>query len=132
MAVVAIKNPKNTSAPGPYMGFALQPIRLCYHLLREPDGTTVGIEYLDDVSIHRADGAVVLEQSKNSIAGKPIGDKSADLWKTFANWGDICETRGLDADHTTFVLYAAAPGQLGNLLLQMHAAIDDGQPKLRC
>ena len=69
---------------------------------------------------------MVLEQSKNSIAGKPIGDKSADLWKTFANWGDICETRGLDADHTTFVLYAAAPGQLGNLLLQMHAAIDDG------
>jgi len=29
---VAVKAVKH-AAPGPYLGFALQPVRLCYHLL---------------------------------------------------------------------------------------------------
>src|SRR5690349_9122610 len=88
MSDVVATKPKNTAAPGPYMGFALQPVRLCHHLLREPDSSSVGLEYFDDVSVHRDGGHVILEQSKNSIAAKALTDKSLDLWKTFANWGD--------------------------------------------
>lgn len=112
------------------MGFAIQPVRLCHHLLREPDSSGVGLEHFDDVSIHRDDGHVVLEQSKSSIAAKAITDKSLDLWKTFANWGDTCALKALDAANVTFVLYAAAPGAIGNLVNQMHAAIDDTAAKL--
>lgn len=130
MSDVVATKPRNTAAPGPYMGFALQPVRLCHHLLREPDSSSVGLEYFEDVSIHRDGDHVVLEQSKNSIAEKAITDRSLALWKTFANWGETCVLRGLDAANVTFVLYAAAPGAIGNLVYQMHAAIDDTAAKL--
>jgi hypothetical protein len=125
MNTETVEKPKSTAAPGPYMGFALQPVRLSYHLLRENDDVLVGLEYFDDVSVHYVDGHVVLEQSKNSIVGKPITDKSLDLWKSLANWADTCQLRALNPGNVTFVLYAGAPGAIGSLVTELHAAIDD-------
>ncbi|EIG60677.1 hypothetical protein [Bradyrhizobium sp. WSM1253] len=45
---VAVKAVKH-AAPGPYLGFSLQQVRLCYHLLTCPSGAQVSLELLDDV-----------------------------------------------------------------------------------
>jgi hypothetical protein len=125
MDTETVEKPKSSAAPGPYMGFALQPVRLSYHLLREGADVLVGLEYFDDVSVHYPNGYVLLEQSKNSIAGKAITDKSLDLWKTFANWADICKLRVLDPGKVEFILYAAAPGTIGAFVPELHTAIDE-------
>jgi hypothetical protein len=52
------------SAPGQYLGYALQPLRLCYHLLDCPPGAQVSLEHTDDVAVHYLDeGCTVLKTS---------------------------------------------------------------------
>lgn len=74
------------AAAGPYLGFALQPVRMCYHLLSCPRDASVSLEYLDDVAVHYADGTLLLEQCKSALTHNPISDWSDDLWKTVVNW----------------------------------------------
>ena len=82
---VAVKAARH-AAPGPYLGFALQPVRLCYHLLTCPKGAHVSIEHLDDVAIHQPDGSILLEQTKSALKQNPLSDWAPDLWKAIANW----------------------------------------------
>lgn len=109
------------AAAGPYLGFALQPVRMCYHLLRSPSDSSVSLEYLDDVAVHYADGTVLLEQCKSALAHNPISDWSGDLWKTVANWLDAVETHKVDGAKTLFQLYVTPPKH-GKLSAAMHAA----------
>ncbi|MFX8895388.1 hypothetical protein ABTM96_19850, partial [Acinetobacter baumannii] len=74
------------SAPGQYLGFALQPVRAFHHLLTCPRGAKVALEHLDDVSVHYSDGTIYLEQTKSALSHNPLADAAVDLWKTFANW----------------------------------------------
>lgn len=111
------------AAAGPYLGFALQPVRLCYHLLSSPRDSSVSLEYVDDVAVHYADGTLLLEQCKSALAHNPISDWSEDLWKTFANWLDAVETQKVDGAKTSFHLYVT-PTKLGKLSAAMHAAAD--------
>ncbi len=39
---IAVKGLKH-AAPGPYLGFALQPVRFCFHLLDSPKGAKVSL-----------------------------------------------------------------------------------------
>ena len=73
-------------APGQYLGFAIQPVRLCYHLLTCPAKAKVSLEYLDDVAIHYCDGSVLLEQAKSALSQNPLSDWAIDFWKCLANW----------------------------------------------
>lgn len=111
------------AAAGPYLGFALQPVRLCYHLLRSPGDSSVSLEYLDDVAIHYADGTVLLEQCKSALAHNPISDWSDDLWKTIANWLDAVGTHKIDGAKAFFQLYVTPP-KPGKLSTAIHAAAD--------
>ncbi len=111
------------AAAGPYLGFALQPVRLCYHLLSSPRDSCVSLEYLDDVAVHYADGRVLLEQCKSALAHNPISDWSDDLWKTVANWLDAVETQKVDGAKASFQLYVTPP-KFGKLSAAMHAASD--------
>lgn len=111
------------AAAGPYLGFALQPVRLCYHLLRSPSDSSVSLEYLDDVAVHYADGRVMLEQCKSALAHNPISDWSDDLWKTIANWLDAVETHTVDGAKTSFQLYVTPP-KAGKMSSAMRAATD--------
>jgi hypothetical protein len=113
-----------TVAPGQYLGYSLQQVRLCYHLLRAPDAQTVSLEYLDDVAVHRPDGTVLLEQSKSALTGNPISDRSEELWKTFANWADLVADGTVDAITDDFSLYVT-PYKNGKLVLAMHEAVSD-------
>ena len=110
-------------AAGPYLGFALQPVRLCYHLLNSPSDSSVSLEYLDDVAVHYADGTLLLEQCKSALAHNPISDWSDDLWKTIANWLDWADTQTIDGANTSFQLYVTPP-KPGKLSIAIHAATD--------
>lgn len=111
------------AAAGPYLGFALQPVRLCYYLLSSPSDSSVSLEYLDDVAVHYADGTLLLEQCKSALAHNPLSDWSDDLWKTIANWLDAAETQKVDAANTSFQLYVTPP-KPGKLSIAIDAATD--------
>jgi len=103
---VAVKAAKH-AAPGPYLGFALQPVRLCYHLLTCPSGAHVSLELLDDVAIHRADGTLALEQTKSALKQNPLSDWAADLWKAIANWLDSAASGAIDPSKCQFRIYVS-------------------------
>jgi len=109
------------SAPGQYLGFALQPVRMCFHLLRESDGSHVSLEYLDDVAIHHADGSVVVEQAKSALSHNPLSNWSGDLWKTIANWLHAIHAEQLDISKTYFHLYVT-PAKTGKFASLLNAA----------
>ncbi|WP_374470337.1 ABC-three component system protein [Phenylobacterium sp.] len=122
MSAVELKPPKS-AAPGPYLGFSLQSVRLCHHLFKASDGDVVGIEAEDDVTVYRANGDLVLEQCKSALASNPISDRAEALWNTFANWADRCK-EGLNPDKAFFDLYVT-PVKAGPLVEALHAAITD-------
>lgn len=93
------------SAPGQYLGFALQPVRLFYHLLTCPKDAKVSLEFLDDVAVHYADGSLLLEQTKSALKQNPISDWAEDLWKTFDNWLTMLKASECSAGSTRFRLY---------------------------
>jgi hypothetical protein len=93
------------AAPGPYLGFALQPLRLCFHLLTCPNGAQVSLEYLDDVAIHFPAGNIVLEQTKSALSQNPITNWSDEFWKTIANWIRAIESKRVDGHTSAFRLY---------------------------
>lgn len=97
------------SAPGQYLGFALQPVRFCYHLLTCGKGAKVSLEHLDDVAIHNADGTVCLEQMKSALKTNPLSNWAIDFWKTLANWAGAVEDGLVEAGKAQFRLYVTPP-----------------------
>ena len=121
MSVLKLDKPSKSAAPGQYLGYSLQQVRLCYHLFRVPEGDFVSLEHSDDVAVHRQDHSLLLEQSKSSLKGNPAADRAVDLWKTFANWSDLCVDGKVSPTTTDFRLYVT-PLKIGNLVGSMHAA----------
>lgn len=109
------------SAAGPYLGFALQPVRLCYYLLCSPDDATVSLEHLDDVAVHYSDGTVVVEQCKSALSHNALSDWSGDFWKAIANWLDAIRAQQIAVDKAAFTLYVT-PVWAGSLATAMHTA----------
>jgi hypothetical protein len=101
---VAVKAAKH-AAPGPYLGFALQPVRLCYQLLTCPKGAQVSLEFLDDVAVHNRDSTVILEQTKSALRQNPLSDWAVDLWKALANWLDTVSNGTIVPETSQFRLY---------------------------
>lgn len=93
------------SATGQYLGYALQPVRLFYHLLSCPADAEVGLEYADDVSVHSSDGSTLVEQCKSALKSNPISDWAEDLWKTFHLWIDNANAGVYNPAKTRFQLY---------------------------
>ncbi|MHC2289000.1 ABC-three component system protein [Bradyrhizobium barranii] len=109
------------SAPGQYLGYALQPLRLCYHLLHCPPGAQVSLEHTEDVAVHFLDGSQLLEQDKSALKQNPISDWADDLWKTIAHWlGDI-QTGAIDPASTTFRIYVT-PAHEGEIAAALSVA----------
>lgn len=103
-------SPTKAAAPGQYLGYSLQQLRLCHHLLRTKGDYQVSFEFLDDIAIHMPDGRVALEQCKSATSGNPVGDRAVDLWKTFATWADLAKDGKIDAAKTEFWMYVAPKG----------------------
>lgn len=111
------------SAAGPYLGFALQPVRLCYYLLSSPLDSSVSLELLDDVAVHYADGELLLEQCKSALSHNALSDWSEDLWKALANWLDVIASGKIDIAKSSFRIYVTPP-RAGKISSAMHAASD--------
>lgn len=120
MNVTDLAKPKS-AAPGQYLGFALQPVRLCHYLFEAPDGCSASLEHIEDVALHLPDGRVVLEQTKSSLTGNPASDRSKDLWNTLANWADICVAGTVDSKSSEFRYYVT-PVCSGDLVKRLHSA----------
>ena len=121
MDTTAVTGKSKTAAPGQYLGYGVQSVRLCHHLLKVPTGCSVSLEYVDDIAIHYADGSLLLEQAKSALTGNPLSDGSFELWKTFANWASLCVEETIDPAYTKFRLYVT-PAKEGGLSRLMHEA----------
>ena len=120
MSCTTIQSVKH-SAAGPYLGFALQPVRLCYYLLCSANDSTVSLELLDDVAVHHSDGTVLLEQCKSALSHNAVSDWSDDFWKAIANWLEAIQSKKVDGAKATFQLYVTPP-RSGKISSTMHAA----------
>lgn len=100
-----------SNAPGQLLGYSIQFPRALYHLLRIGPGETVCIEVLGDVAVTMKNNEVITEEDKSSLHGKPITDKSTDLWKTFSNWIVPIKEGVLDAKKTRYILYCNKSGK---------------------
>jgi hypothetical protein len=101
--------PTKHSAAGQYLGYALQPVRLFYHLLTCPKGARVSLEYLDDVAVHYSDGSLYLEQTKSAQKQNPVSDWAIDLWKAFDNWVAMVDDGVCVAGASRFSIYVTPP-----------------------
>lgn len=132
-----------SSAPGSYLGYSIQPTRMCLHLLQAPRGSFVALEVLDDVDIVLPDDSAVVEQIKSGLVINPISNWSADLWKTFSNWIDAINDGLIDLKKTRFRLYvvqkkkgeyaenlsfAHTETQAKNVIEEIRQAYDNEQP----
>jgi hypothetical protein len=111
------------SAPGPYLGFALQPVRLCYYLLNGENDDVVSIETRDDIEITTGK-KLVLEQTKSALSHNPVSDFAMDLWKTFSNWITQIKNDQVVPSDTRFRLYVT-PIYTGEIVSMLHAAKTD-------
>lgn len=103
------------AAPGQYLGYALQPVRLCYHLLASPEGASVSLEHLDDIAVHHADGTIELEQAKSALSQNPLTNWAPDLWKSVSNWLDAIDAGEVGVDSTAFRLYVVPSKRVGKI-----------------
>lgn len=113
--------PSKYSAPGQYLGYALQPVRLCHHLLDCPPGAHVSLEHTEDVAIHYPEGLQLLEQTKSALKQNPISDWADDLWKTIANWLNNIKAGEVDPASALFRIYVT-PAHQGEVALAMDTA----------
>ncbi len=124
----AIVTKTKSSAPGQYLGYGLQDVRLCRHLLKAAAGSKVSLEFVEDTAIHRPDGSLWLEQSKSALTGNPLSDNSVELWKSFANWSSLCVEAEIDPSATAFRLYVC-PLKEGTLATLLHEASTEAEAK---
>lgn len=122
-AMNAETKPAKHSAPGQYLGFALQPVRLLYHLLTAPKGAKVSLEFKDDVAVHHADGKLILEQTKSALRQNPISDWASDFWKALENWRTMIVGKEIAPDKTEYRLYVT-PQKKGDFAQALSAAAD--------
>jgi len=109
------------SAPGQYLGYALQSLRLCYHLLHCPPGAQVSLEYIEDVAVHYSDGFQLLEQDKSALKQNPISDWADDLWKAVAHWLKGIQAGEIDPASTAFRVYVT-PVHEGEIAAALNTA----------
>lgn len=109
------------TAPGQYLGYSLQSVRLTTHLLKAHETASVSLEKYDDVAVHLSDGRHILEQTKSATSQNPVSDWAVDLWKTFANWIETTKSLELNPNQTEYILYVS-PEKTGKRVEALHKA----------
>ena len=121
-----LAKPAKHAAPGQYLGYGLQLVRLCYHLLTCAPGAKVSLEYLDDVAIHDLDGSVILEQTKSALSQNPISDWAIDFWKALSNWLNMLDDGVIQGHQTTFRIYVT-PCRAGSFSTAFNRATTESE-----
>ena len=79
------------SASGQALGYVYQFDRATFRLFQSGvDVVEIGVEDIDDVSVHLNNGNEVREQDKSTVnSGSPLSDRSVALWKTLHIWAEL-------------------------------------------
>lgn len=122
------------SASGQALGYVYQFDRATYRLFQSGvDVVEIGIEDIDDVSVHFDDGNEIREQNKSTVnAGSPLSDRSVALWKTLHIWAETVLGTPSVLSNTEF--HFATNGSLSTTCLarQIHEANDADSAKVIC
>lgn len=116
-------------AIGQALGYVFQFDRATYRLLESDNSVvSVGIEHVDDVSIHRVDRSSIREQDKTTIANAgPLSDRSVALWKSLSNWADVVLDNPEALHFTEFHLVTNGKMHPSSLAARIHAAKTDSE-----
>ncbi len=117
------------SAPGQFLGYAIQVPRALLHLLNAAPGHVVCVEVVGDVATIANGSVTISEEDKSSLDSNPLGNKSKNLWKTFFNWIEDVNNAVVDTNNADFVLFATHGGRPG-LVNDFHNA-SNGDEALR-
>jgi hypothetical protein len=112
------------TAVGQALGYVYQFERATYRLLESDSAVvSVGLEHIDDVSVHRVD-STIREQDKATTVddGRPLTDRSVALWKTLAIWADAVLADPAILASTEFHLVTNGEVALDSLAARIHAA----------
>lgn len=80
---------KRNATAGPQLsGYVFQLERALYHLATAEAGTTIAVEFPDDVAVLREGKPALVEQDKNTVTpGRDmLRNRSKALWRTFQIW----------------------------------------------
>lgn len=94
------------TAPAVSAGFLFQFRRAIKLLAEAPNGTTLGVETLDDLAIERSNGKTILEQDKftSKQSGTVFGDKTSNLLGTLSTWLAALLSGEISLETTSFLL----------------------------
>ena len=113
------------TAVGQALGYVYQFDRATYRLLESDSAVvSVGLEHIDDVSVHRVDSTSIREQDKATTVddGRPLTDRSVALWKTLAIWADAILADPAILGSTEFHLVTNGEVAPDSLAARIHAA----------
>lgn len=100
---------QNTAGPQA-IGFDYQFLYFMYLALELKTGEKVGFEVKDDIHIEKANGNIILFQSKHTVLKNPNGTPinlttlDYDLWKTLSNWVDMIKADANILTNSSFYL----------------------------
>jgi hypothetical protein len=100
---------KSSHVPAQALGYLIQPIRLLQILLDAPADSCVTLEVFEDVGLETNNGQKIASQVKTGLVKNPLADRSAQFWKTLANWCDAIKRSELNPEKTVFEIYLARP-----------------------
>lgn len=105
----AVPSRKSPHVPAQALGYLIQPTRLLQLLLDAPPDSFVTLEVFEDVGFESSAGNKIASQVKTGLVKNPLTDKSAEFWKTLANWCDAIDRHEIDPQKTIFEIYIAKP-----------------------
>ena len=122
------------SASGQALGYMYQFDRATYRLFQSGiDVVEIGVEDIDDVSVHFDDGNEIREQNKSTInSGSPLADRSVALWKTLHIWAESILGTSSVLSKTEFHLVSNGSLSTNSLVRRIGEAKDEESAKVIC
>ncbi|MFD2616534.1 ABC-three component system protein [Terrilactibacillus laevilacticus] len=122
------------SASGQALGYMYQFDRATYRLFQsEVDVIEIGIEDIDDVSIHKVSGKEIHEQDKSTVnTGSPLSDRSVALWKTLHIWAELVVKNPTILNNVEFHLVTNGTLSKKCLARSINDTVDEKSSKVVC
>ncbi|MED2977933.1 hypothetical protein P4284_14660 [Bacillus swezeyi] len=122
------------TASGQALGYMYQFDRATYRLFQsEVDVIEIGVEDIDDVSIHKVSGKEIYEQDKSTVnTGSPLSDRSVALWKTLHIWTELVLSDPTILNNVEFHLVTNGALSKKCLARSINDAVDEKSSKVVC
>lgn len=122
------------SASGQALGYVYQFDRATYRLFQSGvDVVEIGVEDIDDVSIHLNSGNEIREQDKSTVnSGSPLSDRSEALWKTLHIWAELIKGNPTVLKSSEFHLVTNGSLSANCLARRINGATDKKSAKAVC